>query len=248
MENIFKNAGQSENKEEKTLISDQYNSLKDNYKEIFYEAATQIRAAIEKFKPENPCTICTIDCNVANKDIFSDFPVGCKYKEWQSQTLSFLSGEYLQKLKYTYDMIMTKKDSYTCNQCGECCKLAVSEFSYEQLKQKAFRGDKYSADFVSVFVPYKTEEDAKNANPEYFEALGDLVDNKTYYYYCPKLEGNLCSDYETRPNICKEFPHNPLQILPSKCSFNAWRQEIERHALILHAKTNIIEFYKQKLG
>ncbi len=248
MENIFKNATQNEPKEEKTLILDQYNSLKDNFEEIFIEAAEQIRAAIDKFKPENPCTLCTIKCELEQKDIFSDFPVGCTYKEWQAQALSFLSGEYQRKLKASYDMIMDKKNDYSCNKCGDCCRFAVSEFSYEQLKQKAFRGDKYSAEFVSVFVPYETEEAAKKANPEYFEALGDLVDDKTYYYYCPKVDGDLCSDYENRPNICKDFPHNPLKLLPSRCSYNAWRQEVARQSMLLHAKTNIINFYKQKLG
>ena len=249
MENIFKNAGkQPEKKEEKTLILDQYNSLKENYEEIFMEAASQIRNAIDEFKPKNPCTLCTKKCDIENKDIFADFPVGCGYKDWQAQTITFLTGDYKQKLRNNYKMIMEKKDNYSCNQCGDCCRLAVSEYSYEQLKQRAYRGDKFSEDFISVFVPYKTEEEAKKANPEYFDTLGDLVEDKTYYYYCPKLKDNLCSDYENRPNICKEFPHNPLKLLPSRCSFNSWRNEIARQSMLLKAKTDIIEFYKQKLG
>jgi len=252
MENIFKSANGGENKEEKqeeqTLMLDQYNSLKENYEKIFTEAVLLIRAAVDKLKPENPCTLCTIKCNLEKKEIFSDFPVGCAYKEWQSNALSFLNGEYKQKMKNTYNAIMDKKNTYSCNQCGDCCRLAVSEYSYEQLKQRAFRGDKFSEDFISVFVPFETEEDAKNANPEYFDTLSDLVEDKTYYYYCPKMKDNLCSDYENRPNICKEFPHNPLKLLPSRCSYNAWRQEIAKMAMLLKAKTDIIDFYKQKLG
>lgn len=248
MENIFRNANSEDKKEEKTLILDQYNSLKDNYEEIFMQAAVGIRAAIDKFKPENPCTLCTQKCSIEKIDIFNDFPVGCAYKEWQSKALSYLQGEYRQKLKNTYTMIMDKKNCYSCNQCGDCCRLAVSEYSYEQLKQRAFRGDKFSEDFVSVFVPYESIDDAKKANPEYFESLSDLVEEKTYYYYCPKLKDNLCSDYENRPDICKEFPHNPLKLLPSGCSFNEWRNEIVKTAMLLKAKTDIIEFYKMKLG
>ena len=71
--------------------------------------------------------------------------------------------------------------------------------------------------------------------------------NKIYYYYCPKLSGNLCSDYENRPDICKDFPHNPLKLLPSKCSFNDWKNEIAHEAMLLKAKVDIIEFYKEKL-
>lgn len=249
MENIFKNSGKKEEAgEEKTLLLDQYNSLKENYEEIFMEAAISIRAAIDKFKPENPCTLCTKKCQIEKKDIFTDFPVGCAYKEWQTSALSFLNGEYRQKLIKVNKMIMEKKEAHLCNQCGECCRLAVSQYSYEQLKQRAFRGDKFSEDFISVFLPYASEEEAKKANPEYFDSLSDLVEDKTYYYYCPKLKNNLCSDYENRPDVCKNFPHNPLKLLPSKCSYNAWRNEVVRQAMLLNAKVDIIEFYKQKLG
>jgi Fe-S-cluster containining protein len=111
------------------------------------------------------------------------------------------------------------------------------------------RGDKFSRDFVSVFVPYETEEQAKSVNPEYFELLAETMEEqKVYFYYCPKLVGNSCSDYENRPDICKDFPHNPLKLLPSTCSFNIWKNDIARQAMLLKAKTDIIEFYKMKLS
>jgi Fe-S-cluster containining protein len=144
--------------------------------------------------------------------------------------------------------MMDKKCLYECGRCANCCKLAVSEYSYEQLKQRAMRGDKFSRDFVSVFVPYESEEEAKKVNPEYFELLNELVDDRVYYYYCPKLDGNTCTIYEDRPDICKDFPHNPLKLLPSSCSFNEWKNEISKSAMLLKAKTDIIEFYKNKLG
>jgi|GEM_PF-339285 Uncharacterised protein family (UPF0153). len=248
MENFFSSA--TPQKEENTPLVNQYDDLKNNYQRIFVEAAESIRAAVNKFKPENPCTLCTIkDCSIEKKDVFTNYPRGCTYKDWQAQIITFLTGEYQQKLKNTYKMIMDKKNEYSCNCCGDCCRLAVSEYSYEQLKQRAARGDKFSQDFVSVFVPYKTEEEAKAVNPEYFDLLNSLVeDEKTYYYYCPKLKGSLCSNYENRPNICKDFPHNPLKLLPSRCSYNTWRAEISKQALLLKAKTDIIEFYKNKLG
>lgn len=231
-------------------LETQYDSLKDNYQQFFIEAAESIRTAIDKFKPENPCTICSVkNCKIEKKDIFSDYPVGCTYKDWQKQVLSFLDGEYKQKLKNTYKMIMDKKNEYSCIRCGNCCRLATSEYSYEQLKQRAMRGDKYSKDFVSVFVPYKSDEEAKLANPEYFKLLEEMMeDQKVYYYYCPKLIDNSCSDYENRPNICKEFPHNPLKLLPSTCSYNAWKNDIAKQSMLLKAKTDIINFYKAKLG
>ena len=246
MENFFNT---NSNPQDNSLNS-QYDDLKDNYYKIFIEAAESIRKELDKFKPENPCTICSVkNCKIEKKDVFTDYPIGCAYREWQSQVLSFLNGEYRQKLKNSYKIMMDKKEEYSCSCCGSCCKLAVSEYSYDQLKQRAFRGDKFSKDFVSVFVPYKTEEEAKQANPEYFELLNELMEEqKIYYYYCPKVENNLCSDYENRPNICKDFPHNPLKLLPSICSFNAWRNSVTKSAMLLKAKTDIIDFYKSKLG
>ena len=165
------------------------------------------------------------------------------------QALTFLSGDYKQKLRADYKRIMDKKNEYECNKCGACCRLAVSEYSYEQLKQRAMRGDKYSSDFISVFVPFDNEENAKAVDPEYFALLNRMVnEDKIYYYYCPKLDCNLCSIYASRPNICKDFPHNPLKLLPSKCSFNEWKNEVSHSAMILKAKTDIIAFYKEKLG
>ena len=247
MENFFNTGKPALNK---TPLNDQYDDLKDNYEQIFIEAAESIRAAVDKFKPENPCTLCVVkNCQIQKKDVFTDYPSGCAYREWQMQILTFLSGDYKQKLKNTYKMIMDKKSECECIKCGNCCRLAVSEYSYEQLKQRAMRGDKFSRDFVSVFVPYKTEEEARFANPEYFKLLEDtLEEQRVYYYYCPKLVGNECSDYENRPDICKDFPHNPLKLLPSTCSFNAWKNSVAKQSMLLKAKTDIIQFYKDKLG
>ena len=245
MENFF-NTG---NKQNSAPQESRSGDIKEDYQKIFIEAAESIRREVDKLKPENPCSNCAVqNCKIEVKDIFTDYPSGCAYRDWQLKAVSFLSGDYKQKLRNTYNDMMTKKSGYHCIKCGDCCRLAVSEFSYEQLKQKALRGDKFAKDFVSVYLPYNSVDEAKNANPEYFEKLNELVDNKIYYYYCPKLEGNLCSDYENRPDICREFPHNPLKLLPSECSYNEWKDEISRTSMLLKAKTDIIEFYKNKLG
>lgn len=247
MENIFNTKN---NQQETTPLDIQYDNLKDNYEKIFIEAAESIRASVNKFKPKDACSNCTIkDCNIDKKDVFTTYPIGCVFNNWQKQILNYLSGEYKQQLKNAYKTIMEEKNEYSCAKCGNCCRLATSEYSYEQLKQKAMRGDKFSKEFISVFVPYKTEEEAKLANPEYFKLLNDLMeDEKIYYYHCPKIVGNECSDYENRPSICKNFPHSPLKLLPSSCSFNVWKNSIAKRAMLLNAKIDIIEFYKSKLS
>lgn len=250
VENTFIEEKPLEKKEDNSL-NGQYNDLKNNYEQIFIEAAESIRKELDTIKPQNPCEGCSNkDCKIVKKDIFAPYPPnGCKLREWQMQAITYLTGDYRTKLKSAYKAIMDKKANYECNECAACCMLAVSEYSYEQLKQKAMRGDKFSEDFVSVFVPYDSEEEARDVNPEYFELLNALVEeDKIYYYYCPKLKNNLCSIYEERPNICKDYPHNPLKLLPSQCSYNEWRNEVSHQAMLLKAKTDIIAFYKEKLG
>ncbi|MCQ2738647.1 MAG: YkgJ family cysteine cluster protein [bacterium] len=246
MENFF----QTPKQDNSEPLIEQYDNMRDNYKQIFIEAAESIRNAVNEFKPENPCTNCHIkDCKIETKDMFAKYPSGCAYKDWQSKIITFLNGDYQQKLKNTLTAIMDKQKEYSCGMCGECCRLAVSEFSYSQLKQKAMRGDKGAADFVSVFVPYESEEDARKVNPEYFDLLNNVTEDvKVYYYYCPKVSENKCSDYENRPDVCKEFPHNPLKLLPAKCSFNVWKKSVAKTSMMLHAKIDIINYYKKELG
>ena len=250
-ENLFDIPQITEQTPKDNSLNGQYNEIKNNYEQIFIEAAESIRKDLDEIKPKDACKDCLKkDCNLTKKDIFSAYPQGCKLREWQMQAITYLSGDYKTKLKAAYKAIMDKKDNYECNRCGACCKLAVSEYSYTQLKQRAMRGDKFSEDFVSVFVPYETEEEAKAVNPEYFELLNVLVsEEKIYYYHCPKIdENNLCTIYEDRPNICKDFPHNPLKLLPSECSFNEWKNEVAHQSMLLKAKTDIIDFYKERLG
>ncbi len=250
--NLFSAAKPAEEKPKDSSLNGQYYDLKDNYQQIFVEAAESIRKDLDEFKPKDVCKDCSVkDCKIEKKDIFAPYPpAGCKYREWQMQAITYLTGDYKNKLQAALQSLMDKRNEYECNKCGACCKLAVSEYSYAQLKQRALKGDKFSEDFVSVFVPYETEDEAKKVNPEYFELLNKLVeDSKIYYYHCPKLgDDNLCTIYEQRPNICKNFPHNPLKLLPSECSFNAWKDEVAHQAMLLKAKADIINYYKEKLG
>lgn len=232
-------------------LNTQYEELEANYKEIFIEAAEMIRKSIEKFKPEHSCKSCRIKCNIQQVDIFADFPGGCPFYNWQMQALTYLTTTYMDKLKAAKEKVKAAREKYSCNMCGACCKLAVSEFSPIQLKQRAMRGDKAAKIFLSIFVPYKSEEEAQKAVPEYFELSMELLDpsERVYCYHCPKLtEDNKCSIYENRPDICKNFPVSPLKLLPSTCGYCGWRTQVNKIAMSIKAREDIIGFYKQKLG
>ena len=133
MDNFFSTNSQAFNNAKKpqdNSLNSQFDNLKDNYEQIFIEAAEIIRREVNQFKPENPCEKCTVkDCKIEKKDVFTPYPMNCEYRDWQLKILTFLSGDYKQKLKIVYKNMMDKKNNYSCNQCASCCKLATSEYS-----------------------------------------------------------------------------------------------------------------------
>ena len=146
-------------------------------------------------------------------------------------------------------MLLKRRENHDCLGCAACCNLAVSEFSSEELEQKAKNNDNFAKQFLSVFVPYESEEEAKKVYPEYFELLKEkATGEKVYFYHCPKVtKDNRCPDYDSRPQICKDFPDNPLGFLPKICGFKNWKTAVEHEALVLQAKIEIAGFYKQKI-
>ena len=229
------------------------NNLKKTYREIFLKSSDEIQAQIEKIKPKVSCSECNREnCDLkteAQTDIFDPFPESCEYKTWQKNVLNLLNEDMPKNIYEKWMKMLDYRKDFKCIGCATCCKLACSEFSYDELKQKAANGDKFATQFVSVFIPYETQEEAKAIYPEYFELLAEkLEDDNVYFYHCPKLtDENRCSDYENRPSICRDFPDNPLSFLPKACGYSSWKDEIEPTSLMLHSMLEIIDFYKGKI-
>ena len=166
----------------------------------------------------------------------------------QVAVLEMFEDDISHEIYRKWREIIAYRENFHCNGCATCCNLACSEFSPEKLKAKAENGDKFAKQFMSVFIPYKSSEDAEKIYPEYLKLLSDNVDEPVYFYHCPKLNDcKRCSDYENRPQICRDFPDNPLSILPESCGFYEWRKEVEPIAMMLHAMVEIIDYYKQKI-
>ena len=225
------------------------NNLKKKYREIFLKSGDEIQHQIDKLKPENPCKDCsTPDCGIKN-DIFENFPKHCQYKTWQKNVLNLLDNEVSKGIYDKWMKIIEYRSNFKCVGCATCCKLACSEFSYEELKHKASEGDNFAKQFTNIFVPYEDENVAREIYPEYFKLLADTLDGeKVYFYHCPKLTADdRCSDYGNRPSICRDFPENPLSLLPAACGFCQWKDEVEPTALMLHSMLEIVDFYKNKI-
>lgn len=166
----------------------------------------------------------------------------------ESEDLVF---EFIEdKLKETYikkTQLLEQRNKYKCVCCALCCKLACSEFSWLELQEKAKKGDNFAKQFVSIFIPYASKEEARKIYPEYIEMLEEKGENNVYFYHCPKVtKDNKCGDYENRPQICRDFPDNPLALLPKFCGYVKWKEEVQDEALKYSALIEILRALRKK--
>ena len=188
-------------------------------------------------------------CTSYPNDIKAILHTGCGFEKWQKIGLEKLENEISKDIFEKIQNILQYKNSFNCSCCATCCKMACSEFSYEELQEKAEKGDNFAKQFISVFIPYDNEDEPRQAYGEYIDYLKETLpaEEKVYFYHCPKNKDNLCSDYENRPEICREFPTNPLMILPKSCGYKDWQEETHTATLLLHALVEIVNFYISKL-
>lgn len=223
------------------------------YREIFDNAKVAVEKQINTLKRSSLCNHCKSDCDLDFNSIsvLQKFPDGCRFKFWQEAALNLLENKISKDIYEKIQLIEKRRSCFSCGKCSSCCKFASSEYSYDELKERAKKGDKFASEFVSVFVPYDNADIPRTIYPEYVSLLEENLKDLTslHFYYCPKLsKDGLCGDYENRPSICRNFPNNPLVILPLKCSFNEWKQEVEITALTLHALIDIVGYYKEKIS
>ena len=211
--------------------------LRTEYREIFTKSAMEIQRKVDELKPHN-----------LKGDIFDKFPSGSDGHKWQSAVLDMLENEISKEIYRKFQEVLAYRKEFHCVGCATCCNLACSEFSPEELKRRAENGDNFAKQFTSIFIPYESKEEARKVYPEYIQMLEDNKEDEVYFYHCPKLtKDNRCSDYENRPQICRDFPDNPLSILPKACGYKKWKEEIEPVTLMLHSMIEIISYYKENI-
>ena len=212
-------------------------NLKKEYREIFSKSVEEIQKRIDEIKPSD-----------LKGDIFDEFPKNTEGQKWQQAALTLLDKDISKEVYRKFQEVLAYRNNFRCVGCATCCDLACSEFSPDELKEKAANGDKFAKQFMSIFIPYNTKEEARKIYPEYIKLLEDNKEEKVYFYHCPKLtKENRCSDYENRPQICRDFPDNPLSLLPKSCGYKRWKEEIEPVTLMLHSMVEIIQYYKENI-
>jgi len=211
--------------------------MKNKYREIFYKSVDAILMRVEELKPKN------FDGN-----IFDKYEENTDGKKWQKAVIDMFENDISKEIYRKWNEIIDHRSKFECKGCATCCNLACSEYSPDELLKRAKNGDNFAKQFTSIFVPYESKEEAYKIYPEYIEMLDKNKKENVYFYHCPKLnECKRCSDYQNRPDICKIFPDNPLDLLPESCGFYEWKKEVEPVAMMLHAMMEILEYYKEKI-
>lgn len=212
-------------------------NVKQKYREIFLKSFDAIQEKVAQLRPDG-----------FNGDIFEVYPKDSLGYTWQQKVIDMFENEISKDIFNKWTVILAYRKQFHCKGCATCCNLACSEFSPQELREKADNGDNFATQFLSVFIPYDSKEEARKIYPEYIKLLDETIEEDVHFYHCPKLNDcNRCSDYENRPKICRTFPDNPLSILPESCGYYEWRQEVEPIALMLHSMVEIVDYYKSKI-
>ncbi len=86
------------------------------------------------------------------------------------------------------------EDQIDCTTCANCCKQATTQVSERDIERLAKHLRITPARFLADFTQPNTEEGGLNLKWE--KGSG-----------CVFLDGNLCSVYDARPDICQRYPH-----------------------------------------
>ena len=120
-------------------------NLKKEYREIFSKSVEEIQKRIDEIKPSD-----------LKGDIFDEFPKNTEGQKWQQAALTLLDKDISKEVYRKFQEVLAYRNNFRCVGCATCCNLACSEFSPDELKEKAANGDKFAKQFMSIFIPYNT--------------------------------------------------------------------------------------------
>lgn len=128
------------------------------------------------------------------------------------------------------DNYLSKRPQELCNMCGRCCRVVTTSKSYEELKKLQEENDEGACEFLKIFVPYSSIEEARKVDKELVDNIikllkedGNYDESRMTFYGCKYLlDNNMCSIYEQRPTLCIHCPSTPWSIVPPGCGFEGW--------------------------
>lgn len=149
-------------------------------------------------------------------------------------------------MDYTNKDFLKRRPQRLCKMCGKCCRV-VASVSHEELVKNANEGEQSAIEFLEFFEPYKSYKDAMEVDEATVKNIPDYK-SKTFYKCRFLQDNNLCSRYETRLEVCKNFPSSPWAVIPPGCGFEGWLfVEREKHKQRIRKLKEEQIFYKAKL-
>jgi Fe-S-cluster containining protein len=231
--------------------------IKTHYRKIFREKQDLLFSKLETLRDKYQCP----DCD-APPGLLDAMHPDCGYREWLQEAVAAIETEDARSVFMQVQEIQARKRDYTCHQCGVCCRLASSEYSFEELQERAENGDDFARQFTSVFLPYASAEAARQKFPEIVSAVleetrlmsgeqGNTADHQpVYFYHCPYVgEDNRCTLYGTakRPAICEEYPGTPLTFIYDQCAWRPWKDKFHQASLAAHAEIELCSWLVNRL-
>lgn len=212
--------------------------IKVRYRTLFAEAVDTLYGRLATLRTQHTCPTC--DAKNMEPELLSPMHTGCGYRAWQQACLHEIEQGIAQDILTRLNNVQAYKKTFDCHQCGVCCRIASSEFSFEQLQHKAQNGDSFAKQFTSIFLPYPSRDAVRERFPEIVDSVLKQADEpeQVFFYHCPYVgEDNSCTIYgqPKRPKICANYPDTPLTFIYNKCAWKPWKDETHDDALWAHA-------------
>lgn len=227
-------------------------STKQRYREIFTSAQEALFGLLTPLQENYRCEQSHL-LPLSADDLLEPFHEGCGYRAWQQQAIEVIESQVAKEVLIKLKTIEIERAKVQCHSCGVCCRLASSEFNYDELKAKAAAGDDFARQFTSVFLPYQSTQAAQERFPVLVNDILAQVGSpeQVHFYHCPHIhpETNQCTIYGTpqRPKICEGYPDTPLTFIYDKCAWKPWKDNRHTDALLAHAMIELCSFTLGKL-
>jgi Fe-S-cluster containining protein len=234
-----------------------FSETKQQYQQLFRELESALDVRLTELRSTPRCPTCAAE-TVKELAMASAHP-DCPENAWRKAALVIVEEEIPHDVLAQLASIKRYRESIDCHMCGQCCRLASSEHSYEQLLTRADAGDRFAQEFSSIFLPYASREAARLRDPAGVAATlahvgsdskGGNDEERIFFYFCPYLqEDNRCGVYGTdkRPPICATYPETPLGYVSECCAWKPWQEDTHLDALLAHAMLNLCEDWSRKL-
>ena len=125
---------------------------------------------------------------------------------------------------------LAKRPQELCHMCGRCCRVVTTSKPYSELLKLQAEGDYGACEFLKIFEPYQSIDDARKVDSELVDNIikmltldGKFDEANITFYGCKFIQdNNLCGIYEDRPELCKHCPSTPWSVVPPGCGFEGW--------------------------